>query len=171
VARLGAVLAGGQSRRFGSDKALALLHGRPLIAHAIARLAGHAGEVIVCGKDWGAWIPDRPEAGLGPLGGINAALHHAAAHGHSDVLTIPCDLPELPLAIVACLGAGGYLAEMPVVGLWPATLAPHLDAWLAASDDRSVRGWAAAAGVRSVRFGEELPNLNTPQALNDFASR
>ncbi len=57
---LGAVLAGGQSRRFGSDKALALLDGRPLIAHVIAALAAQTEAVIVCGKEWGDWVPDRP---------------------------------------------------------------------------------------------------------------
>ncbi len=40
VKLLGAVLAGGSSTRFGSDKALALLAGKPLIEHAIARACG-----------------------------------------------------------------------------------------------------------------------------------
>ena len=35
---LGAILAGGQARRFGSNKALARLHGEPLIAHAARAL-------------------------------------------------------------------------------------------------------------------------------------
>lgn len=160
---LGAVLAGGQSRRFGSDKALALLEGRPLIEHARAALAAQVEEVIVCGREGG--IPDRPAPRLGPLGGINAAIHEAAARGFDAVLTCGCDVPSLPADLAERLAGGGYLAEMPVIGLWPATLAGHLDAWLAEPDDRSVRGWASAAGVARITLGAPLANLNTPADL------
>lgn len=163
---LGAVLAGGQSRRFGSDKALALLDGRPLIEHAIAALAARTEAVIVCGREGG--IPDRPRPSLGPLGGINAAIHEAAARGFDAVLTCGCDVPILPADLTERLGEGGYLAEMPVIGVWPATLAAHLEAWLAQSEDRSVRGWAAAAGVRRITLGTPIANLNTPADLVAF---
>ena len=161
VRLLGAVLAGGQSRRFGSDKAVALLHGKPLIAHAVEALAAQAEAVIVCGREWGDWVPDRPEPGLGPLGGINAALHAAVQRGFDAVLTVPCDAPRLPDDLAARLGDGGFAAEMPVIGLWPASLAPVLDAYLAASDDHSVRAWARHAGVRQVAIKRPLPNVNT----------
>ena len=42
MSRLGAVIAGGRSSRFGSDKAMALWQGRPLIDHAIDRLVMNA---------------------------------------------------------------------------------------------------------------------------------
>ena len=161
---LGAILAGGRSTRFGSDKALALLDGRPLIEHAIAALAARTEVVIVCGREWGDWVPDRPGPDLGPLGGINAALHAAAARGFDAVLTAPCDvpaLPELPFEGV------GYAAEMPVIGLWPAALAPLLDAYLAASDDRAVRGRARAPGAPAVSIGT-VANFNTPDDLAAF---
>jgi len=47
---LGAVLAGGQSSRFGSDKALAALGGRTLLERAVASLETHCDGVIVVGR-------------------------------------------------------------------------------------------------------------------------
>jgi molybdopterin-guanine dinucleotide biosynthesis protein A len=158
------VLAGGQSRRFGSDKALALLDGKPLIEHAIAALVVRTEAVIVCGREHGDWVPDRPEPGLGPLGGICAALHAAAERGYGAVLTAPCDvpwLPELPFE------GAGYAAEMPVIGLWSAGLAPGLDAFLAEGDDRAVRRWAREAGVPAVSV-PGLANFNTPGDLDAY---
>ncbi|MCW3848222.1 molybdenum cofactor guanylyltransferase [Sphingomonas sp. LB-2] len=163
---LGAVLAGGESRRFGSDKALALLDGKPLIEHAIAALATQTEAVIVVGREGG--IPDRPGPGLGPLGGINAAIHEAAARGFDAVLTCGCDVPALPRGLAELLAGGGYVAEMPVIGLWPATLGDHLDRWLADDNDRSVRGWANAAGLRRMMLGAPVANLNTPDDLAAF---
>lgn len=163
VRLLGAVLAGGRSTRFGSDKALALLDERPLIEHAIAALATRTEAVIVCGRTWSDWVPDRPAPGLGPLGGINAALHVAAERGFDAVLTVPCDLPELPP-----LPEGPFHAlEAPVIGCWPANLAARLDAWLATGEDRSVWGWARHAGVPAVSIGP-IANFNTPEDLAAF---
>lgn len=167
---LGAVLAGGQSRRFGSDKALALLGGKPLIAHVIEALSGQTDAVIVCGREGIGGVADRPEPGLGPLGGINAALHHAAAHGFDAVLTAPCDTPVLPPDLARRLAATGptvFLESMPVIGLWPAALAAALDAHLAGPGDRSVRGWARHVGALPYRQAETLLNVNS---LGDLKS-
>lgn len=165
---LGAVLAGGQSQRFGSDKALALLDGKPLIEHAIAALSAQAEAVIVCGRAWGDSVPDRPGPGLGPLGGINAALHAAAERGFDAVLTVPCDAPRLPPDLagrLAAQGAAAFLEKMPVIGLWPAALAESLDAHLAAASDRSVRGWARLTGASSHVLDMSIPNVNSPADL------
>ena len=44
----GIVLAGGLGRRMGGvDKGLQLLHGRPLIAHVLARLAPQVDEIVI----------------------------------------------------------------------------------------------------------------------------
>lgn len=79
TAVIGAILAGGLSRRFGSDKVLASVEGRPLIEHGLDALRGVTTDVAVCGRDWpsATSLPDRPRAGMGPLSGLNAALHHA----------------------------------------------------------------------------------------------
>jgi molybdopterin-guanine dinucleotide biosynthesis protein A len=69
------VLAGGKSSRFGSDKALALLRGRPLLDHAVAGLAGFE-QVLV------AWKPGdraRDEAYCRIIGGRAAAVGDASA--------------------------------------------------------------------------------------------
>ena len=47
---LGAVLAGGQSSRFGSDKALAVLYGQTLLTRAVATLAQWCDTVVVVGR-------------------------------------------------------------------------------------------------------------------------
>eukprot|EP00611_Tribonema_gayanum_P009759 TRINITY_DN19634_c0_g1_i1.p3 TRINITY_DN19634_c0_g1~~TRINITY_DN19634_c0_g1_i1.p3 ORF type:complete len:108 (-),score=11.69 TRINITY_DN19634_c0_g1_i1:38-361(-) len=79
--RLGAILAGGQARRFGSDKAQALYEGARLIDRVAAALAAQCEAVVVCGREEAgfACIPDWPESGLGPLGG-RAPAHPPLVH-------------------------------------------------------------------------------------------
>lgn len=163
---LGAVLAGGRSRRFGSDKAMALLNGRTLLDHAMAALAPHVAAIVMCGRDGG--LADRPHADLGPLGGLNAALHHAAAQGFAGVLTTGCDMPVYPAELPAALiGAGAAVLEgQQLLGWWPTGLAPELDAHLAEENDRSIRGWLARVDARVVQMpGLVLPNINRPEDL------
>ena len=76
---LGVVLAGGQSTRFGSDKALAELGGRTLLARAVDTLTGFCEYVVVAGRELAPapTLPDWPHAGMGPLAGLAAALHLA----------------------------------------------------------------------------------------------
>ena len=165
---LGAVLAGGRARRFGGDKALALLHGRPLIEHAAEALAKHAAAVVICGRAHEPYpgLADRPGADMGPLGGLNAALHHAVDEGFEAVLTTGCDMPIFPDALAqALIGEGAAIVEgQYLMGYWPTALAPTLDDHLRENSDRSVRAWLAAVGPRQVA-APPLPNINTPEDL------
>ncbi|GAA3249645.1 hypothetical protein GCM10020258_03900 [Sphingomonas yabuuchiae] len=55
---LGAVLTGGRSSRFGSNKAIAMLGDRTLVAHARATIAPHCARVVQVGGVDG--VPDMP---------------------------------------------------------------------------------------------------------------
>ena len=102
-----ALIAGGASRRMGSDKAGLLIAGETLLART-ARLVHDRGLPLhVIGRarpaDWNgpacAWVPDQLP-GAGPLGGIATALAATAPHA---VLVLPCDLPRLTPAALAWL--------------------------------------------------------------------
>lgn len=165
---LGAILAGGASRRFGADKAMALLAGRPLIAHVRTALAPHCRAVILCGRDGEDGVPDRPAGGRGPLAGLNAALHAAVQRGDSAVLVAPCDTPLLPAALLARLAehAGpAYVAQLPVLGIWPAALAPDCDRYLAAGKRASMRAWAERVGAIAIDWSDRIPNINSGDDL------
>ena len=168
---LGAILAGGQSRRFGSDKAMALLDDRPLIEHVIAALTPQVAAIVVCGRAYPGQrcIRDLPALDLGPLGGLNAALALAAAEGFTAVLSVGCDLPGLPPDLASSLasGAATYIQSCPIVGLWPASLAPRLAAHLATAADRSLRAWARAVRATPVDF--TLTNINRPEDLAAYS--
>ncbi|MCA1196424.1 NTP transferase domain-containing protein [Sphingomonas sp. R647] len=85
---LGALIAGGASRRFGSDKALATIGGVSLIDHPRGVLEAQVDDLVLCGRPSNRmrWISDRPAPGLGPLGGLNAALADARARGDTTRL-------------------------------------------------------------------------------------
>ncbi|QFP76322.1 molybdenum cofactor guanylyltransferase [Deinococcus sp. AJ005] len=77
-----AITAGGRSSRFGSDKALALLRGQPLLHHVAASLQGCPERLLIApaGKyrlDGWEVVPDtRPSEG--PLAGLEVALSHSS---------------------------------------------------------------------------------------------
>jgi molybdenum cofactor guanylyltransferase len=169
---LGALLAGGQSRRFGSDKAAAMLDDRTLMDHAIEALAG-CDTWVMCGRERPGTIAlqDRPRSGLGPLGGLCAALEYGEAAGFDAVLAIPCDVPDLPHDLLPRLrreGTCAYLVDLPVAGLWPCALAAALRRFLDASEDRSLRAWARQTGAVPVDLGRTLANINTVADLTAY---
>ena len=166
---VGAILAGGAASRFGSDKALALFNGMPLIDHVAAALESETEALIVVGRHHGALVSvaDHPAPGLGPLGAIAGALRWAQANGYASVLSAPCDAPLLPLGLVETLAGDGpaYVAGLPVLGWWPVRLADSLAEWLASGQPRAVRRWAAAIGAREVALATVPANVNTQQDL------
>ena len=161
---LGAILAGGMSRRFGSDKAQARLSGRTLLDLALDALHGHCETRVIVGRamDDFPTIDDWPRPGLGPLGGIAGALEHAERHGFDQLLSIPVDCVNLPVNLGALLEpAPSYIANQPVIGLWPvASLAP-LRAMLTEGRDLAVMAFARKIGARPVLGAFGLPNINT----------
>ena len=165
---LGAILAGGRSRRFGSDKAEALWRGKPLVEHAADRLRPIVDDVVLCGRSYGTLsaIHDRPAADMGPLGGLNAALHQARAQGFAAVLSLGCDTPDVPAALFDRLRTIGpaYVGRLPVIGYWPVGLADDLDAFLAEDRKHAIRAWADRVGAEPIDW-PALANVNEPADL------
>jgi molybdopterin-guanine dinucleotide biosynthesis protein A len=165
---LGVVLAGGRSSRFGSDKALAVLGGKRLLDHAVARLGGWCDDVVVAGRETAVaqGIPDWPQADMGPLGGIAAGLRHAEANGFDSALTcsvdsfdLPENLPEL-LAHPPC-----YLADQPVIGHWPASAARALEQILTTDGKHSLRQFIDTIDAIAVKTAAKPAHINTPADL------
>lgn len=165
---LGAIIAGGAARRFGRDKGAALLGGAALVDHVVAALIPQVDELVIVGRSWPGltMLADRPRAGEGPLGGLNAALHHGRAAGHQAVLCAGCDTLPVPPDLAARLGSGPAVVDNHwLMGIWPTVLADDLDRWLNDQADRSIRGWMRRAEARRVAFDRDFININTPDAL------
>lgn len=170
---LGVVLAGGRSTRFGSDKALARVAGRTLLAHAVDCLAAQCDAVAIVGRAVAddvahpvIFLADRPRPDMGPLGGLAAALHHAREAGYDNVLSCSVDSLGLATGLLAELGpAPAHVADQPVIGLWPADAAPTLDALLASEGRHSMLAFAAAIRARRVELAAAPANINTPADL------
>ena len=171
---LGVVLAGGQATRFGSDKALAELGNHTLLARAVDLLSGWCEFVVVAGRETAPapTLPDWPHAGMGPLGGIAAALHLAADEGYEAVLSIGVDAPDLPDDLPALLSpAPAYLAAQPVVGLWPVGALAAIEAILEGSGRHSMRAFAEAVGANPVQLATAPANINRPADLAEAERR
>ena len=165
---LGAILAGGQSRRFGSDKAKALFEGKALLEHVADALRPQCAELVIAGREWDGIISvaDVPENGQGPLGGLAGALDYAQRNGFNAVLSCGCDLLGIRSDLARQLGsAPAILDELPIVGLWPADLADTLTAWLADPANRSVYRFADYIGARRVPTPLSITNVNRASDL------
>ncbi len=99
----GIILAGGQSRRMGRDKAWIELQGRPLIEHVLARLEQVCAEIIVVANDQAPYAQLAARVvgdilpGHGSLGGIYSGLHAAQ---FERAIVVACDMPFLTPALL-----------------------------------------------------------------------
>lgn len=171
---LGAVLAGGQSSRFGSDKALAELDGHTLLTRAVDTLSGWCEHVVVVGRATAPapTLPDWPGPGGGPLGGLAAALRHALDEGYDAVLSCGVDSVGLPDDLPALLAPSpAYVASQPIIGLWPAKAAAAIGEVLFGGGKHSMTAFARAIGARAVHLATEPANINTPADLAKLERR
>lgn len=187
----GIVLAGGQGRRMGSvDKGLVEFDGKPLVAHAIERLAPQVATIVVNANrnadEYARFgypvVGDAIGGFAGPLAGLHAALGVAAT---PFVATVPCDSPFLPADLVARLSApfADPAIELtvaraleqphPVFALVRRSLLPHLARFLG-SGGRKIDAWYASLRVVEVPFDDEADafrNINTRDELDAASPR
>lgn len=117
-APLGVILAGGESRRYGSPKALATVGGARIIDRVRAALAAAVDDVALVANDAALYadlrLPTRPDAqrGLGTLGGILSALLWAREERRPGALVVACDMPFLSPPLLRRLLAGAADADV-----------------------------------------------------------
>lgn len=146
----GAILAGGSASRFsGAPKGLERVGGRRIIDRVADALRDVTDDLLLIANDAeaSAWLPGvstRPDviAGQGSVGGIHAALVHAA----TPVLVVAWDMPFVPAALLDRLRAAGRGCDVSV----PESGSPRgiepLCAWYAPS--------CVAAIERALRDGD-----------------
>lgn len=123
---VGVVLAGGFSRRMGRDKATLPWRGDTLAGHAHARLLAVCPEVLVSDRGRGVVGGARSiqdGAGSGPAAGLLGA---AAVAPESGFLALACDLPAVPVSLLAELvelAATGADLVFPITPRGPEPLA------------------------------------------------
>lgn len=189
---VGVLLAGGRARRMGGgDKCLRPLAGRPLLAHAIERIAPQVGRLVLNANGnparFAAFglpvaadiLPGQP----GPLAGVLTGMGWAAANapGAGWILTVATDAPFLPPdlagrlhdavrrdgADMACAASAGR--HHPVIGLWPATLRDALETALRDEGITKVDRWTARYRLAVADFDPGPPdpffNANRPEDL------
>lgn len=93
---VGVILAGGQSRRMGENKAAMMFRGEPLLARVARRLSSAVDELLVIGPRSLASLSPQARVvedtlpAIGPLGGLYTAL--TAIRG-ARIFLVACDMP------------------------------------------------------------------------------
>jgi molybdopterin-guanine dinucleotide biosynthesis protein A len=113
----GYILVGGKSSRFGRDKALVDVGGRPLALRVADALAPVTGAVTLVGapekyRHLGLRVIPDPLADFGPLAGILAALEDSKSAWN---LLVACDMPGLSAEFLSFLLARARESQADVV--------------------------------------------------------
>jgi molybdopterin-guanine dinucleotide biosynthesis protein A len=173
----GAILAGGQSRRFGSDKARERWKGRTYLACVAEAMRGAGLDPILAIGGVAEDLPDGARhvadrwPGQGPLGGVLTALLEV----QGDVIVAACDMVRLaPGTFLRLVEFAGI--EPVVVPVWQGHLQPlcalYRPACLVsiaedfAAGERSLVNALGHLPLREVAFGPEdeaFANINTPE--------
>ncbi len=183
----GVILAGGQSRRFGSNKALALLHGKSLIQYVTETVAAIFNDCLL--------VTNAPEQydflnipmirdqyqDSGPLAGIHAALLQIST---SRAFVVACDMPNLSpelIRYICNINEQEYdviipwleKGQEPLFGIYHKKSLAVIDSYLQQKDCQIIR---ALEDLQVRRVGEEeilsitgdlacFKNINRPADL------
>jgi len=165
---LGAILAGGMSRRFGAPKALAEVGGRAIVARVRDALAAAVHDVVLIANEPKLYahldLPIRGDdvPGLGAIGGVRKALAWAREERRAGALCVACDMPFVSAELLRLIAAraeatkadavvpesGGRRGMEPLCSWYSVACIPAIDGLIS-------RGGGAAMGALLERIGEE----------------
>ena len=168
----GIILAGGRSRRFGSDKAMAQLGGVSMLVRAIDTVREFDDEPVIITRpdaDYhfkGCRVERDLIPGCGPLGGLYTAFK---LFRESVLLVLTCDMPIVSASLLRRLlseydahsesvhfeGIGGQTEPFP--GLYHSSLLLRAEELLK-SKQYSVRNFISSCGHIKILDGEEFQN-------------
>jgi molybdenum cofactor guanylyltransferase len=184
---VGVVIAGGRSVRFGSEKAVAMLSGAPLLLWAVRRLQRSCAAVAVNARPQtqaealarAEGLPvlhDQEGDPLGPLAGVKVGLQWARGLGAHALAVSPCDAPRLPEdlfpRLIEAAGDGAAMAEtadghQPLCAVWPVSALPQVAEALSGGHHPPTWRLLEQVGAQRVRFSaaECFANVNTVEDL------
>ena len=193
---LGAILAGGQSRRMGKDKLFLMLDNKKLIEHTIDKVKKYLKQIIIVTNQSNEFfvknnlitVKDCIEGQLGPLVGILTAMKWAKENSnkYSWVATFPCDTPFFPESIIRSfikesekkdsllLSASSHGRKHNIFGLWSLDLYDKLKDDLVNKKIRKVQDWIEKNKIKNLEFEfkdyDPFFNINTKEDL-EFAKK
>jgi len=193
---LGAILAGGQSKRMGKDKLFLELNNKKLIEHTIDKVKKYLKKVIIItnqdneffSKNNLTTVKDCVEGQLGPLVGILTAMKWAKENLNkcSWIATFPCDTPFFPESIIKSfieesekkesiiLCASSHGRKHNIFGLWSLDLYDKLQDDLINKKVRKVQDWTEKNKIKNLEFKfkdyDPFFNINTHEDL-EFAKK
>jgi len=193
---LGAILAGGQSKRMGKDKLFLELNNKKLIEHTIDKVKKYLKKVIIItnqdneffSKNNLITVKDCIEGQLGPLVGILTAMKWAKENLSkcSWIATFPCDTPFFPEKIIESfikesekkesliLCASSHGRKHNIFGLWSLDLYDKLKDDLINKKVRKVQDWTEKNKIKNLEFTfkdyDPFFNINTEEDL-EFAKK
>jgi len=188
---LGAILAGGQSKRMGKDKLFLELNNKKLIEHTIDKVKKYLKKVIIItnqdneffSKNNLTTVKDCVEGQLGPLVGILTAMKWAKENLNkcSWIATFPCDTPFFPESIIKSfieesekkesliLCASSHGRKHNIFGLWSLDLYDKLKDDLINKKIRKVQDWTEKNKIKNLEFKfidyDPFFNINTEEDL------
>jgi len=193
---LGAILAGGQSKRMGKDKLFLEFNNKKLIEHTIDKVKKYLKKVIIITNQDNEFffknnlttVKDCIEGQLGPLVGILTAMKWAKENLSkcSWIATFPCDTPFFPESIIKSfieeskkkesliLCASSHGRKHNIFGLWSLDLYDKLKDDLINKKVRKVQDWTEKNKIKNLEFKfkdyDPFFNINTEEDL-EFAKK
>ncbi len=180
---LGAVLAGGKSKRFGEDKSKVRLGDKTLLEHTLHKIKSKFNNIVIVSnsslsKDY-TTIKDCIDGQLGPLVGVLSVMKWIKKNNFSYnwIATFPCDTPFFDLSIIDKFNEASklkdgllYFAKSAkqrhnVFGLWSLKLIETLEKDIIENNYRKVEEWANKIGVKTINVSydntDPFFNINT----------
>jgi len=189
---LGVVLAGGKSKRFGSDKKSIKLGDKLLIDHTVSKIENNFNEILIISNNEKEIIKknniyiinDLIEGYLGPLVGVLSAMDWVEKNkkNYNWIATFPCDTPFFDKNLIEKIKnfPNQYSKKLfflksgnkrhNIFGLWSMDLKNIL---LKDINDgfRKVEDWANKIGCEIIEISSEndinFLNINTKEDLEE----